>query len=114
MTMIRILRIECYFGEDTPLIPNQKGAFLSPGTFRSRWYMLLDYAGIPHKGLHTLRHTFATRLINGVKDEDGNLHTLSVKQVADLLGHTTSTVTEKYYVKREMKNLQGITDDFSL
>lgn len=112
--MIQILRIERFFGEDTPLIPDQKGAFLSPGTFRSRWYTLLDYAGIPHKGLHALRHTFATRLINGVKDEDGNLHTLSVKQVADLLGHTTSAVTEKYYVKREMKNLQGITDDFSL
>ena len=75
---------------------------------------LLDYAGIPHKGLHALRHTFATRLINGVKDEDGNLHTLSVKQVADLLGHTTSAVTEKYYVKRETKNLQGITNEFNL
>ena len=112
--MIQILRIERFFVEDTPLIPDQKGAFLSPGTFRSRWYTLLDYAGIPHKGLHALRHTFATRLINGVMDEDGNLHTLSVKQVADLLGHTTSAVTEKYYVKRETKNLQGITDDFSL
>ena len=112
--MIRILRIERWFGEDSPLISNQKGAFLNPGTFRSRWYTLLDDAGIPHKGLHALRHTFATRLINGVKDEDGNLHTLSVKQVADLLGHTTSTVTEKYYVKREMKKLQGITDDFNL
>lgn len=29
--MIRILRIECYFGEDSPLIPNQKGAYLKPG-----------------------------------------------------------------------------------
>ena len=56
--MIRILRIECFFGEDTPLIPDQKGAFLSPGTFRSRWYTLLDYAGIPHKGLHALRHPY--------------------------------------------------------
>ena len=74
-----------------------------------------DIASIEqHITPHMFRHTFATRLINGVKDEDGNLHTLSVKQVADLLGHTTSAVTEKYYVKREMKNLQGITDDFSL
>lgn len=49
-----------------------------------------------------------------LKDNKGNLHTLSVKQVADLLGHTTSSVAEKYYVKREMKNLQDIIDDFSL
>lgn len=82
--------------------------------FRSRWYSLLDNAGISHKGLHALRHTFATRLINGVEDENGNLKTLSVKQVADLLGHTTYTVTEKYYVKREPNRLGGITNDFEL
>ena len=112
--MIRQLREENYFGDDGPLIADEHGGFLRPSTFKSRWYSLLDDAKVPRKGLHSLRHTFAPRLINGVKDENGNLHTLSVKQVADLLGHTTSTVTEKYYVKRELKNLQGITDDFDL
>lgn len=112
--MIRKIREDNYFGNDSPLIADKHGGFLYPSTFRARWYTLLDDANVPRKGLHSLRHTFATRLINGVKDEDGNLHTLSVKQVADLLGHTTSTVTEKYYVKREMKKLQGITDDFNL
>ena len=112
--MIRKLREEKYFGEGSPLIPDKQGGFLHPSTFRARWYALLDDANVPRKGLHSLRHTFATRLINGVKDENGNLHTLSVKQVAELLGHTTSSVTEKYYVKRELKNLQGITDDFNL
>ena len=112
--MIRILRIECYFGEDSPLVPSQAGDFTRPSTFRSRWYTLLDFAGIPHKGLHSLRHTFATRLINGIEDENGNLKTLTVKQVADLLGHTTSSVTEKYYVRREPDKLGGITDEFEL
>ena len=112
--MIRQLREDNFFGNDSPLIADKHGGFLRPSTFRSRWYSLLDDAKVSHKGLHTLRHTFATRLINGVKDKDGILHTLSVKQVADLLGHTTSSVTEKYYVKRETKNLQGITDDFCL
>ena len=86
--MILILRTERYFGADSPLISNQVGDFTRPSTFRSRWYTLLDFAGISHKGLHSLRHTFATRLINGVEDENGNLKTLTVKQVADLLGHT--------------------------
>ena len=94
--MIRILRTERYFGEGSPLILNQEGDFTRPSTFRSRWYTLLDYAGIPHKGLHSLRHTFATRLINGIEDENGNLKTLTVKQVADLLGHTASTICEMF------------------
>lgn len=112
--MILILRTERYFGADSPLISNQVGDFTRPSTFRSRWYTLLDFAEISHKGLHSLRHTFATRLINGVEDENGNLKTLTVKQVADLLGHTTSSVTEKYYVRREPDKLCGITDEFEL
>lgn len=112
--MILILRTERYFGADSPLISNQVGDFTRPSTFRSRWYTLLDFAGISHKGLHSLRHTFATRLINGVEDENGNLKTLTVRQVADLFGHTTSSVTEKYYVRREPNKLCGITDEFEL
>ena len=43
-------------------------------------------------------------------DKDGNIKSLTPKQVADLLGHTTSEITELYYVKRDMKLLNGITD----
>ena len=86
--MIRRLREEVYLGEDKPLIP--------------------------HKGLHTFRHTFATRLINGVKQPDGTVKALSVKQVAELLGHTTSEITEIYYVKRDTTRLVGLTDSFNL
>ena len=32
--------------------------------------------GLPHKGLHTFRLTFATRLINGVKQPDGSVKAL--------------------------------------
>ena len=67
-----------------------------------------------HKGLHTFRHTFATRLINGVKQPDGSVKALSVKQVAELLGHTTSEITEIYYVKRDNARLAGLTDSFNL
>ena len=70
--------------------------------------------GLPHKGLHTFRHTFATRLINGVKQPDGSVKALSVKQVAELLGHTTSEITEIYYVRRDTTRLAGLTDNFNL
>ena len=53
-------------------------------------------------------------MINGTKDKNGNIKSLTPRQVADLLGHTTSEITELYYVKRDMKLLNGITDGFEL
>ena len=38
---------------------------------------------------------------------------LSPRQVADLLGHSTSQITEMYYVKKDTTRLQGITDGFN-
>lgn len=69
---------------------------------------------IETKGLHSLRHTFATNLVNGIKQEDGSIKSLTPRQVADLLGHTTSEITEMYYVKRDLTKLNGITDEFNL
>ena len=112
--MIKDLRKELYFGEDSPLIPDEHGEVTRPVNFRKRFYRILTAAGIETKGLHSLRHTFATRLINGVKDKDGNIKSLTPKQVADLLGHTTSEITELYYVKRDTNMLNGITDGFEL
>ena len=66
------------------------------------------------KGLHALRHTFATTLINGIKQPDGTIKSLTVKQVADLLGHTTTEITELYYVKKDNTKLEGLTDAFNL
>ena len=112
--MIKDLRKEFYFGEDSPLIPDEHGEVTRPVNFRKRFYRILTAAGIETKGLHSLRHTFATRLINGVKDKNGNIKSLTPKQVADLLGHTTSEITELYYVKRDTNMLNGITDGFEL
>ena len=88
--------------------------FTNPRNMRNRFYRILDAIGLPHKGLHTFRHTFATRLINGVKQPDGTIKALSVKQVAELIGHTTSEITEIYYVKRDTTRLAGLTDNFNL
>ncbi|MCR4594416.1 MAG: tyrosine-type recombinase/integrase [Clostridiales bacterium] len=75
---------------------------------------LLEGAGLKKRGLHALRHTFATTLINGIRQEDGTLKSLSVKQVADILGHTTSEVTEMYYVMKDTSRLVGMTDGFEI
>ena len=79
-----------------------------------RYYRILKAAGIERKGLHSLRHTFATNLVNGIRQPDGTIKCLTPKQVADLLGHTTSEITEMYYVKRNDEMLKGITDGFEI
>ena len=85
-----------------------------PVNFRKRYYRILAAAGIEKKGLHSLRHTFASSLVNGIKQADGSIKSLTPRQVADLLGHSTSQITELYYVKKDTSRLHGITDGFNL
>ena len=62
----------------------------------------------------TYGHTFATTLVNGVRQPDGTIKSLTPRQVADLLGHSTSEITEMYYVKKDTARLGGITEGFEL
>ncbi len=110
---IEELRQERNFGPTAPLVSDEKGDYTRPVNFRKRYYRILKAAGIEQKGLHSLRHHFATQLINGVKQPDGTIKALSPRQVADLLGHSTSQITEMYYVKKDTTRLQGITDGFN-
>ena len=114
IAMIQDLRQEAYFGENTPLVPDEHGNFTRPVNFRKRYYRILAATGIEKKGLHSLRHTFASSLVNGIKQADGTIKSLTPRQVADLLGHSTSQITELYYVKKDTSRLHGITDGFNL
>lgn len=108
------LREKYYFGEDTPLVCDENGGYTKPDNFRKRYYRILKSAGIETKGLYSLHHTFATNLVSGVKQPDDTIKALSPKQVADLLGHTTSQITEMYYVKKDTQRLTGITNGFEI
>lgn len=112
--MIEDLRREAYFGENTPLVADGNGGYTKPVNLRKRFYRILKAAGIEQKGLHSLRHTFAINLVNGQKQPDGTIKALSPRQVADLLGHSTSQITELYYVKRDTARLSDITEGFEM
>ena len=89
-------------------MPDEHGNYTRPVNFRKRYYRILAAAVIEKKGLHSLRHTFASSLVNGIKQEDGTIKSLTPRQVADLLGHSTSQITELYYVKKDTSRLHGI------
>ena len=76
-------------------------------TVRSYQYsfsLLLRRIGVPHRGFHALRHTFATRALECGMD---------VKTLSEILGHKNPTVTLNRYVhslmphKHEMMNRLG-------
>ena len=112
--MVKLLQKKKDCHDDTPLVCLRKGQYMNPQKFQYEFERIQKKAGITPCGLHTLRHTFATHLINGIKQEDGSIKCLSPREVADILGHSTSDITERYYVKRNTTRLQNLTDDFIL
>lgn len=73
-------------------------------SYQRTFELLLKKLHIPHKGFHSLRHTFATRAI-----ECG----IDVKTLAELLGHKNATITLNRYAhsllehKQDMMNRLG-------
>ncbi len=101
------------FGPTAPIVSDAKGGYTRPVNSRKRYYRILKAAGIEQKGLHSLRLTFGSFLVNGIRQPDGTLMALSLKQIADLMDHSTSQITEMYYVKKDTTRLQGVTDGFN-
>lgn len=93
---------------------DEHGDYTRSVNSRKRYYRILKAAGLETKGLHSLRHTFATNRVNGIKQPDGSIKSLTPRQVADLLGHSTSQITELYYVKKDTSRLNGITEGFEM
>lgn len=71
------------------LICNTQGKLVDPQQFLKSWYRILINAGIEKTGLHTLRHTFASKLF----DKGCN-----VKIVSKMLGHASVKITYDTYI----------------
>ena len=77
---------------------------ISVRSYQRTYELILKKHGLPHRGFHALRHTFATRAIECGMD---------VKTLSELLGHKNPTVTLNRYAhslmehKKDMMNRLG-------
>ena len=89
---------------DSPFVVSANGKPVSVRSYQRSFELLLKRLHIPHKGFHSLRHTFATRAIECGMD---------VKTLSEILGHKNPTVTLNRYAhslmeyKRDMMNKLG-------
>lgn len=79
--------------EPTHYILTNSKRYIEPRTFRKHYDRFLDTHEISHINFHSLRHTFATRCIEGGAN---------YKAVSELLGHSTINTTLNMYVHPQM------------
>ena len=75
-------------GHPIYVFASNKGTYTWPRNFHRKYSEVLKKAGIPHIKLHSLRHTFATRLIEEGED---------IRVVQELLRHANIKTTASIY-----------------
>ena len=79
--------VQAKAGEKRPLFVSPKGRRLSPRSVQRRIHGLYRGAGIEGQRVHSLRHTFATDLMDAGAD---------LRAVQELLGHASLSTTQIY------------------
>lgn len=87
-------------------VANDDGRPLVESAFRRRFDSLLRQAKVDHCGLHTLRHTFASKLFAAT---GGN-----AKLVSELVRHSSASFTEDIYVHILEGTKNNLISDFSI
>lgn len=84
-------------------ILTNNSAFMEPRTFRRFYASFLEKHNIKYLNFHSLRHSFATRLIQNGAD---------YKCVSEILGHTNISTTMNMYVHPDMRQKRNCIELF--
>ena len=79
---------------------------IEPRALEKRFYRLLQLADIPRTGLHTLRHTFASKMYELTNGD--------TKFVSEMLRHKSVSFTAQTYVHLEQKYKRNRVNSFSI
>ena len=80
---------------DSSSVVSANGSTVSVRSYQRSFELLLKKLKIPHKGFHSLRHTFATRALECGMD---------VKTLSEILGHKNPIVTLNRYAHSLMEH----------
>lgn len=81
------------------VISSNSGKAICLRSYQRSFELLLNKLDIPHRGFHSLRHTFATRALECGMD---------VRTLAEILGHKNPTVTLNRYAHSLMEHKQDM------
>lgn len=77
---------------------------LQPRAYQKAFEDLLKRLKIKHYGFHSLRHTFATRLLENKVD---------IKTISELMGHSSPSITLNRYVHTNLSNKRKAMEVFN-
>lgn len=100
-----------YNPENGYLLCTSNGHIVTHSHLHRCYAGMLKRAGLPHMGLHSTRHTFATVVLKNAEDKG------QIKEVSELLGHSQVSTTYEYYIKtsnEDKRNLIGQLDNLVL
>lgn len=85
---------QIYEQSDSDYIVSDHEAFINPRTFEYRYHKEMRKSQVTNVNFHTLRHTFATRCVEGGMD---------IKTLSEILGHSNVSITLNTYVHSSLE-----------